>query len=64
MDLSHISKYKIIEPEIELDGGYAYCVKCKTELKENEEICPVCHKFKIDLGWGNINNNSLLWGVI
>lgn len=31
MDLTNISKLEPFEPDIELDGGFAYCVRYWTE---------------------------------
>ena len=50
MDLSQIKKSYPIEPEIELDGGYSYCARCKNELNEKELICPKCHQVQ-DWSW-------------
>ena len=52
MDLTNISKDTPIEPEIELDGGYAYCVRCTNELDPHNNICPYCHQFQ-DWSWLN-----------
>ena len=38
MDLSNISKNTPIKPEIELDGGYAYCVRCTNEIDPHTNI--------------------------
>ena len=46
MSLFDISKSTPLEPEIELDGGYSYCARCKNELKEREQICPKCHQLQ------------------
>ena len=50
MDLSNISKDTPIEPEIELDGGYAYCVRCTNEIDPHNKICPYCHQTQ-DWSW-------------
>ena len=50
MDLSNISKSTPIEPEIELDGGYAYCVRCTNEIYPHNKICPYCHQLQ-DWSW-------------
>ena len=50
MDLSNIPLTKPIEPEIELDGGYAICVRCKTEITPINIICPICHQIQ-DWSW-------------
>lgn len=42
MDLSNISKLTLIEPEIELEGGYAYCCRCFCEIEPSDNICPKC----------------------
>ena len=50
MDLSNIPLNQPIEPEIELDGGYAYCVRCKKEWDPHNNICPYCHQAQ-DWSW-------------
>lgn len=50
MDLTNISKSTPIEPEIELDGGYAYCVCCFTEIYPKDNICPKCSQSQ-DWSW-------------
>lgn len=45
-DLKNIPLSQPIEPEIELDGGYAYCVRCEKELDPHNNICPYCHQFQ------------------
>ena len=45
MDQDKLGKLIPIEPEIELDGGYAYCPKCyQTDLEPIAiiTICPKC----------------------
>lgn len=42
MDLSNISKLTPVEPEIELDGGYAYCCCCFCKIEPSDNICPKC----------------------
>lgn len=55
MDLRNVSKDKPIEPEIELDGGYAYCVRCFYELDSEQEVCPKCGQ-KQDWSWLHKND--------
>ena len=46
---------KFIEPEIELDGGYAYCPIChQPDLEPSNVItkCPSCSQL-IDWSWMN-----------
>ena len=50
MDLSNISKDTPIEPEIELDGGYTYCIRCTNEIDPHNKICPYCHQLQ-DWSW-------------
>ena len=50
MDLSNISKDTPIEPEIELDGGYTYCIRCTNEIDPHNKICPYCHQTQ-DWSW-------------
>ena len=50
MDLSNISKDTPIEPEIELDGGYAYCIRCWHEITPKDSICPKCKQAQ-DWSW-------------
>ena len=50
MDLSNISKSTPIKPEIELDGGYAYCVRCTNEIDPHNNICPYCCQLQ-DWSW-------------
>lgn len=39
-----------IEPEIELDGGYAYCRRCYTELDRWQHKCRRCGQLQ-DWNW-------------
>lgn len=39
-----------IQPEIELDDGYAYCKKCYRELECYQTPCPKCGQV-IDWSW-------------
>ena len=55
MDLTNISKDTPIEPEIELDGGYAYCVRCKNKIDPHNNVCPYCHQMQ-DWSWFNRRN--------
>ena len=58
MDLSNISKDTPIEPEIELDGGYAYCIRCTNEIDPHNKICPYCHQMQ-DWSWlGKYTKNN------
>lgn len=50
MDLTKILLLHPIEPEIELDGGYAYCVRCRCELDKEQSPCPRCHQVQ-DWTW-------------
>lgn len=50
MDLSNISKDTPIEPEIELDGGYTYCIRCTNEIDPHTNICPYCKQVQ-DWSW-------------
>lgn len=50
MDLTNISKSTPIEPDIEVDGGYAYCVRCGSEVKPDNEICQGCRQEQ-DWSW-------------
>ncbi len=34
-----LEKEKAIEPYIEIDGGYARCVRCREDLKPWQEYC-------------------------
>ena len=57
MDLTNISKLTPIEPEIELDGGYAYCCRCFCEIEPTDNICPNCSQSQ-DWSWfGKYNKN-------
>ena len=57
MDLTNISKLTPIEPEIELDGGYAYCCRCFCEIEPSDNICPKCGQSQ-DWSWfGKYNKN-------
>lgn len=57
MDLSNISKLTLIEPEIELEGGYAYCCRCFCEIEPSDNICPKCGQSQ-DWSWfGKYNKN-------
>ena len=51
-DLKSIPLSQPIEPEIELDGGYAYCVRYEKELDPHNNICPYCHQMQ-DWSWLN-----------
>lgn len=58
MNLTNLSKSEPIEPDIELDGGYAYCVRCLTEIVPTVNECPKCHQ-KQDWSWlGKYKNNN------
>lgn len=50
MDFTNIELSEPIEPEIELDGGYCYCKRCKTELEPINIICPMCYQLQ-DWSW-------------
>lgn len=50
MNLESIPKSTPIEPEIEIDGGYAYCKRCKKEIEPHNSICPYCHQLQ-DWSW-------------
>lgn len=54
MKINNISKDEPVEPEIELDGGYAYCVSCFTELEPRHDRCPKCGQ-KQDWSWFHQN---------
>ncbi len=47
----------IISPEIELDGGYAYCINCYTELTPEQNVCPNCGQLQ-DWGWFTNQKNK------
>lgn len=57
MDLSNISKDTPIEPEIELDGGFAYCSRCCNEVKPTDKICPKCEQSQ-DWSWYEKGNKN------
>ena len=44
MDQDKLGKLIPIEPEIELDGGYAYCPKCYQPDLEPITIITICPK--------------------
>ena len=50
MDLENISKSTPIVPEIELDGGYAYCHRCFCEIEPSDNTCPKCGQAQ-DWSW-------------
>lgn len=52
MDFINIEKSQPIMPDVELDGGYAYCVKCYTELEPRQKVCPNCQQAQ-DWSWLN-----------
>lgn len=57
MKLTNISKLTPIEPEIELDGGYAYCCRCFCEIEPSDNICPKYEQSQ-DWSWfGKYNKN-------
>lgn len=39
-----------IEPEVELDGGYAYCPICYKEVKPKQSVCYNCDQL-LDWSW-------------
>ncbi len=39
-----------IQPEIELDGGFAYCARCYKELDCYTTPCPKCNQIQ-DWSW-------------
>lgn len=49
-NLKNIKLNEPIEPEIELDGGYAYCVRCFCELDKWQSPCPRCKQIQ-DWSW-------------
>lgn len=55
VDLKNISKSTPIEPDIELDGGYAYCLRCLHEVEPTDNICPECGQCQ-DWSWFTKNN--------
>ena len=46
----NISTTTPLEPEIELDGGYAYCQRCCTELDRWQHKCRRCGQLQ-DWTW-------------
>lgn len=50
MDLSNIPLSQPIEPEIEVDGGYAYCKRCYNEIEPHNNICFNCSQTQ-DWSW-------------
>ena len=50
MDFTNISILTPIKPEIELDGGYAYCTRCTTEIFPNNNKCLECGQIQ-DWSW-------------
>lgn len=58
MDLTNIPLTQPISPEVELDGGYCYCVRCITEITPKNNICPRCNQLQ-DWSWfGGENKNE------
>lgn len=58
MDLSNISKDTPIEPEIELDGGYAYCLRCFCEIEPSDNKCPKCGQTQYWSWFGKYTKNK------
>lgn len=50
MNLTNIPLTTPIRPEIELDGGYAYCQRCIAEIEPTDTICPHCNQAQ-DWSW-------------
>ena len=48
--LQNIPLTQPIEPMVEADGWYAYCVRCENELDPHNGICPYCHQLQ-DWSW-------------
>lgn len=42
MNYTDISKTTPVEPYIEVDGWYAQCCRCWTEIQPTTNICPKC----------------------
>lgn len=57
MDFSNISKSTPVEPYIELDGGFARCHRCWTEIRPTDDICPKCTQ-KQDWSWFRKTNKD------
>lgn len=49
-NINEVSLKTPIEPEIECDGWYAICVRCKNEIDPHNAKCPYCHQM-IDWSW-------------
>ncbi len=50
MNLKNISKLTPIEPGIECDGWYTYCVRCLEEIEPLTNVCPNCGQTQ-DWSW-------------
>ena len=47
-----------IEPEIDVDGKYAYCTKCFCELNKEQTPCPECGQSQ-DWSWLKDSERSI-----
>ena len=57
MNIDNISKKTPLEPYIELDGGYAVCVRCGEEISPRQKVCS-CGQIQ-DWSWLNKNKEKM-----
>ena len=49
-DLTNIPLTEPVEQIIEVDGGFACCMRCRNEITPKDSICPRCKQVQ-DWSW-------------